>query len=188
MLECLIVGDQYAMDVATLNDKCYVAYTANINSEEFSNRFKKFPKANKTVISLGSFDSYITIKSLSEYRAKFGRGSTVIWVLPSKGSPNRDYVFKLATDYDDLITERPTIKEVQVAKDNFYKRENIQPKKEYSATTQDEQNNFWPPSNIETTHMDCSDDINCEDGAQNEVESYVFSSDIVWPPINIVTK
>lgn len=146
MLECLVLGDEIALSVAKLNPKCIVAYVDQVDTETYLDRFRTYPTASTTVISLGNHDNKDTIKSLPIIRSKLGN---VVWVLPHKSNPySRDYVLKLALKNKDKITEAPNKSKVEKANtviENSFKMSKV----ESSGTVESKINTYelegvWP--------------------------------------------
>lgn len=123
MLECLILGDEFALQASKINPSCIVAYVEESNTPNFLDTFRTYPSSNKVIISLGTYDSTSSILNLEILRKKF---KNVIWILPAKTHINqRKYVIDLAHKYKDPVTEKPDLKLVTEAENKIIKDSNI---------------------------------------------------------------
>lgn len=108
MLECLIMGDDIAANIAAHRTDCVVEAVSGIKSRDYVNGlyfFYDVKPAKTTVISLGTYDidnseTYPVLLTLrEEIKGK------VLWILPARNDEARNVMLTIARDYGDSVAD-----------------------------------------------------------------------------------
>jgi hypothetical protein len=102
MIDCLILGDSIAVGVGSVTPKCDTIARVGINSKNFVVSHKYIPKANHTVISLGSNDGNADFsKYLNALRNKIS--GKVTWILSNNNAKARKIALNIARQHGDNV-------------------------------------------------------------------------------------
>ena len=102
MLECLVLGDSIAVGVGSVSRQCQTIAKVGINSKNFVVSHSYIPKAQTTVISLGSNDGNADFsKYLKELRTNVS--GKVIWILSNNNAKARKIALNIARQYGDSV-------------------------------------------------------------------------------------
>lgn len=101
MIDCLVLGDSIAVGVGSASH-CQTIAKVGINSKNFVVSHSYIPKANTTVISLGSNDGNADFsKYLKQLRAKVS--GKVIWILSNNNAKARKIALNIARQNGDSV-------------------------------------------------------------------------------------
>lgn len=102
MLECLIIGDDFAIDLQKNIPKCELVAEKGINSYDFNVKKDFSFYAETVIINLGSNDTsnINTFDNLFEIRQRVG-AKNVFWI----SSKNDDIVKEVAEYYGDSVVK-----------------------------------------------------------------------------------
>lgn len=101
MLECLVLGDSIAVGIGSVSP-CQTIAKVGINSKNFVVHHSYIPKANTTIISLGSNDGNANFsKYLKQLRKKID--GKVVWILSNNNAKARNIALNIALQYKDNI-------------------------------------------------------------------------------------
>ncbi len=108
MLECLIMGDDIAANIARYRNDCVVEAVSSIKSRDYVNGlyfFYDVTPAKTTVISLGTYDidnseTYPVLLTLREEIK-----GTVLWILPARNEEARNVMLTIARERGDSVAD-----------------------------------------------------------------------------------
>lgn len=156
MLECLLIGDEFAYELSLINQSCLVAYKPETTIENFLQTYQKFPSAKNTIISLGKNDSMDGLKLLPILRAKIT--GNVVWVLPPKTKvTQRKYIVDMAYELKDSYLEAPTKTNTKLQKYDEKKLLLFTNERQREINLNNELPNVWPP--LATSKMNKNKDV-----------------------------
>ena len=102
MIDCLVLGDSIAVGIGSVSSQCQTIAKVGINSKNFVVSHSYIPKAQTTVISLGSNDGNADFsKYLKELRTNVG--GKVIWILSNNNAKARKIALNIARQYGDSV-------------------------------------------------------------------------------------
>jgi len=119
LLECLILGDSIAVGVGYNRPECVIEAKVGVNSQDYVNglfRHFELVEAKKTIISLGSNDSYVESYGPMLALRELIKGD-VIWILSSNNEESRYAALAIAKHYNDSVID---IKSYPMSKDGVH--------------------------------------------------------------------